>query len=65
MIQKYLHQKILNITFLNNNLVPISNNLIDQIFKFKERMTKPFYSLGKSIVGESHHIKNFKGSKIF
>ena len=31
--------------FLNNNLIPINNNLIDQIFKFKEKKTKPFYSL--------------------
>jgi len=43
--------------FLNNNLIPINNNLIDQIFKFKEKKTRPFYSLEKKIVGESHNSK--------
>ena len=43
--------------FSNNNLIPIENNLIDQIFKFKEKITKPFYSLEKKIVGESHNSK--------
>ena len=43
--------------FLNNNLIPVNNNLIDQIFKFKEKITKPFYSLEKNIVGVSHNAK--------
>jgi len=43
--------------FLYNNLIPIHDNLIDQIFKFKEKITKPFYSLKKKIVGEIHHSK--------
>ena len=43
--------------FLNNNLIPITGNLIDQIFKFDEKKSKPFYSLGKEIVGETHHSK--------
>ncbi len=46
--------------FLNNNLIPINNNLIDQIFKFKEKKTKPFYSLEKKIVGETHISKILK-----
>ena len=46
--------------FLNNNLIPINNNLIDQIFKFKEKKTKPFYSLKKSITGETHQSKILK-----
>ena len=46
--------------FLNNNLIPINNNLIDQIFKFKEKITQPFYSLQKNIVGESHNVKIIK-----
>ena len=49
--------------FLNNNLIPINDNLIDQIFKFKEKMTKPFYSLGKNIIGESHKSKISKTVK--
>ena len=43
--------------FLNNILIPIKNNLVDQIFKFKEKKNKPFYSLEKKIVGESHNSK--------
>jgi len=46
--------------FLNNNLISINDNLIDQIFKFKEKKTKPFYSLKKSIVGETHQSKILK-----
>jgi Xaa-Pro aminopeptidase len=43
--------------FSNNSLVSINKNLIDQIFKFKEKKTKPFYSLEKKIVGETHQSK--------
>ena len=46
--------------FLGNNLIPINDNLIDQIFKFKEKNTKPFYSLKKNIVGETHQSKILK-----
>ena len=46
--------------FSNNNHIPINNNLIDQIFKFKEKKTKPFYSLKKNIIGESHQSKILK-----
>ena len=46
--------------FSNNNLIPINDNLIDQIFKFKEKETKPFYSLGKNIIGETHQSKILK-----
>ena len=46
--------------FSNNNLIPVNENLIDQIFKFKEKKTKPFYSLKKNIVGESHQSKILK-----
>jgi Xaa-Pro aminopeptidase len=49
--------------FLNNNLIPINDNLIDQIFKFKEKKTKPFYSLKESIVGETHQSKILKIAK--
>ena len=49
--------------FLNNNLIPINDNLIDQLFKFKEKKTKQFYSLDKKIVGESHHSKISKIAK--
>ena len=46
--------------FVNNRLIPINNNLIDQIFKLNEKITKPFYSLKKDIVGESHNSKILK-----
>ncbi|MDA7562287.1 aminopeptidase P family protein [Candidatus Pelagibacter sp.] len=46
--------------FSSNNLIPVNNNLIDQIFKFKEKITKPFFSLQKNIVGESHNSKILK-----
>ena len=46
--------------FLDNNLIPINDNLIDQIFKFKEKKTRPFYSLEKNIIGETHHSKILK-----
>ena len=57
MIQRLFTSKNLKNYFSNNNLIPINNNLIDQIFKFKEKITKPFYSLKKKIVGESHNQK--------
>ena len=43
--------------FSNNKVVAINNNLIDQIFKFNKIKTKPFFSLNKKVVGESHHSK--------
>jgi len=46
--------------FSGNNLISINENLIDQIVKFKEKKTKPFYSLKKNIVGESHQSKILK-----
>ena len=49
--------KNLKDSFSNNSLVSINKNLIDQIFKFKEKKTKPFYSLEKKIVGETHQSK--------
>jgi len=54
---KIFTSKNLKINFLNNILIPIKNNLIDQIFKFKEKKNKPFYSLEKKIIGESHNSK--------
>jgi len=42
---------------LSNNLISINDNLIDQIFKYNEKNTKPFYSLDKKIVGETHLSK--------
>ena len=52
--------KNLKNNFFNNKLIPINNNLIDQIIKFKEKKNKPFYSLKEDIVGESHQSKILK-----
>ena len=43
--------------FSGNNLISINENLIDQIFNYNEKKTKPFYSLEKKIVGETHQSK--------
>jgi Xaa-Pro aminopeptidase len=57
---KLFTSKNLKKYFSGNNLIAINDNLIDQIFKFKEKNTKPFYSLKKNIVGETHQSKIFK-----
>ena len=44
--------------FLKNNKVSIINeNLVDRIFKTKQRKIIPFYSLDKKITGEDHSQK--------
>ena len=43
--------------FSSNNLIPINDNLIDQIFRFNKKKNKPFYSLEKKVVGETHQSK--------
>jgi Xaa-Pro aminopeptidase len=40
-----------------NKLIPINKNLIDEIFKYKEKKMKPFFSLPNKIVGESYQSK--------
>ena len=57
---KLFTSKVIKNYSSNNKLIPINENLIDQIFKFKEKKTKPFYSLKKKIVGETHHSKIVK-----
>ena len=54
---KLFTTKFLKNYFSGNNLVAINDNLIDQIFKFKNTKTKPFYSLNKTVVGETHVSK--------
>ena len=54
---KLFTSKLLSKYFINNNLISIDQNLIDQIFRFKEKNTKPFYSLDTKIVGESYSSK--------
>ena len=43
--------------FIHNKLISINQNLIDEISKFNEKQTKPFYSLEKNIAGETHQSK--------
>ena len=38
-------------------LIPIKENLIDQIFKKKQKKEKPFYSIPDSVVGYNHKKK--------
>ena len=57
---KLFTSKYLKNYFSNNNLISINENLIDQIFIFKEKKTKPFYSLDKKITGENHQSKILK-----
>ena len=57
---KLFTSNILKNYFSGNNLVALNKNLVDQIVKFKEKETKPFYSLNKKIVGEDHVSKIFK-----
>ena len=54
---KLFTSKNLKNHFSKNNLISIDKNLIDQIFSYKEKKTKPFYSLEKKIVGETHQSK--------
>ena len=57
---KLFTSKNLKNYFSDNNLVSINKNLIDQIFNYEEIKTKPFYSLEKNIVGETHNSKILK-----
>ena len=51
-------EKQLKVYFNNlSTLKPISENLIDEIYKKKITISKPFFSLNKKITGESHISK--------
>ena len=51
-------KKTINLNFGKSlQLMPIVNNLIDEIYKNKTFERKPFYSLEKKSVGESHKKK--------
>ena len=54
---KLFTSKLLSKYFSGNNLISINKNLIDQIYSYTEKKTKPFYSLGKKIIGETHQSK--------
>jgi len=54
---KLFTSKNLKNYFSNNNLIAINENLIDQMFRFKEKKTKSFFSLDKKVVGETHQSK--------
>ena len=47
----------------NNKIKEIPFNLIDKIYKNSISKTKPFFSLDKKIVGESHLKKIVRVSK--
>jgi Xaa-Pro aminopeptidase len=51
-------KKTLNANFgSSSKLIAIRNNLVDEIYKNKKSKRKPFYSLAKKSVGESHDSK--------
>jgi len=51
-------KKELNLNFNNSlKLIPIKNNLVDEIHKNKSSKRKQFYSLNNKSVGESHQSK--------
>ena len=51
-------KKMLNLNFGNSlQLIPITNNLIDEIYKKRITKRKIFYSLNNKSVGESHKSK--------
>ena len=51
-------ERQLKIYFKNTStLVPLSKNLVDQINKKRNIKNKPFFSMNKKIVGESHISK--------
>ena len=51
-------KKTLNLNFGNSlKLIPIKNNLIDEVYKNKVPKRKLFYSLANKSVGESHKSK--------
>ena len=54
---KLFTSNLLKNYFSGNNLIALNKNLVDQIVKFKEKETKPFYSLNKKIVGQGHVSK--------
>ena len=41
----------------NNRITAIKENLVDKISKIKNKKKSSFYSIGKTITGESHHKK--------
>ena len=57
---KLFTSKNLKNYFANNNLISINKNLVDQIFNYKNKKNKPFYSLKKNITGETHQSKILK-----
>ena len=47
--------KIQNFFLKNNKVTIIKENLVDKISKIKSKKKSSFYSIDKSITGESHH----------
>ena len=60
----FTSQQISNFFSKNSKIKPINQNLIDNIFKKKINLTKPFFSINKDIAGESHIKKIRKISNI-
>ncbi|MBD1154531.1 aminopeptidase P family protein [Pelagibacterales bacterium SAG-MED21] len=59
----FTHNQIKKYFLKNNKIKPINKNLVDEIKKQKNNLGIPFFSLNKSIVGESVNSKINKISK--
>ena len=53
----FTSKQIKNFFLKNNRITLIKENLIDKISKIQIKKKSPFYSVDKTIVGESHHKK--------
>ena len=53
----FTSKQIQNFFLKNNKITIIKENLIDKISKIKSKKKSSFYSIDKSIAGESHHKK--------
>ena len=60
----FTSQQISSFFSKNSKIKPINKNLIDNIFRKKINLTKPFFSIKKDIAGESHIKKITKISNI-
>ena len=53
----FTSKQIQNFFLKNNKVTIIKENLVDKISKIKSKKKSSFYSIDKSIAGESHHKK--------
>ena len=59
----FTSKQIKNFFYKNNKAKSIETNLIDQIYRFKKKSIKPFFSLKNKIAGENYKNKILKIKK--